>query len=390
MKKKLWIVSELFYPEETSTAYILTEIANKLSEKYEVEAICGPAVYEKSKKDHSQIDCKVVISRISYRALDKNKLYGRLYNFCILSLLIFFKIILNVRKNDKVLIVTNPAPLIVLASLARRIKRFHLSILVHDVFPENTIPARIIKNKDSSYYKILRYIFNKGYSAADQLIVLGRDMYEIFTRKVKDKSRIYIIENWADVFNIVPVKRDSNGLVTFQYAGNLGRVQGLIPLLNIVKETSNDDLHFDFFGTGAVEEDMKLFISDNFLSNVLMHGAYSRNQQNEILNNCDIAIITLADQMYGLGVPSKAYNILASGKPILFIGDSNSEIALMVKENNIGFVFEASDHTGLVSFFKSINSESMDMLTEMGQRARKLAEERYSKSYILDKFNQVL
>lgn len=44
--QKLWIVSELFYPEESSTAFILTEIAEKLSEKYQVQALAGTSVYE--------------------------------------------------------------------------------------------------------------------------------------------------------------------------------------------------------------------------------------------------------------------------------------------------------------------------------------------------------
>lgn len=41
--------------------------------------------------------------------------------------------------------------------------------------------------------------------------------------------------------------------------------------------------------------------------------------------------------MYGLGVPSKTYNILASGRPILFFGPKNSEIDLLVRENGIGY-----------------------------------------------------
>ncbi|MDL2290460.1 hypothetical protein LJB95_03550, partial [Paludibacteraceae bacterium OttesenSCG-928-F17] len=47
---KLWIVSELFYPDETGTGYILTKIANRLTQKYDVNVICGPTVYDKDKK----------------------------------------------------------------------------------------------------------------------------------------------------------------------------------------------------------------------------------------------------------------------------------------------------------------------------------------------------
>ena len=48
-KQRLWIISELFYPDETSTGYILTDMANKLVEKYDVHVICGPEIYDKKK-----------------------------------------------------------------------------------------------------------------------------------------------------------------------------------------------------------------------------------------------------------------------------------------------------------------------------------------------------
>ena len=47
--------------------------------------------------------------------------------------------------------------------------------------------------------------------------------------------------------------------------------------------------------------------------------------------------------MYGLGVPSKSYNILSAQKPILFIGNKKSEIALMIEENNIGWTIDNND-----------------------------------------------
>ena len=49
MRQSLWIMSELFPPEETSTGYIMGEIANAMARKYEVKVICGPSVYDSQK-----------------------------------------------------------------------------------------------------------------------------------------------------------------------------------------------------------------------------------------------------------------------------------------------------------------------------------------------------
>ena len=106
---------------------------------------------------------------------------------------------------------------------------------------------------------------------------------------------------------------------------------------------------------------------------VYFHGAYFRRQQNEVLAACHIAVVTLQKGMYGLGVPSKTYNILASGRPILFFGPENSEIAQLVKEKHIGYC----------GWPKKWNIEE---LAEMGKRARDLAIKDYSKATILNKF----
>ena len=59
-KQTLWIVTELFPPDETSTSYILGEIANAMVEKYQVKVICGPEIYDKRKKLDENVSTKVV------------------------------------------------------------------------------------------------------------------------------------------------------------------------------------------------------------------------------------------------------------------------------------------------------------------------------------------
>lgn len=394
MKPKLWIATELFFPEETSTAFILTKIANFLSQRFEVEVICAAPATDRSTKISEGYFLKedIRIRKVTSRFQNKNSLISRSFRFLSLSLSIFFKLIFKVKKGDKVFIVTNPAPLIVLAAIAKKIKNFDLTVLVHDVFPENTVPAQIIRSENHWSYRFLKLIFDWGYASAETLIVLGRDMKEVVEEKVsrfRKKPVVQIIENWADIENIYPVNRDSiDEEVVFQYAGNIGRVQGLMELLLDIKNAGNPRLHFHFIGDGAVKKDMEAFVSHENLQNIFFGGNYKRNEQNEILNSCDIAIVTLSQGMYGLGVPSKTYNILAAGKPVMFIGNPNSEIGKLVSENGIGFVFAENDYDRRRSFFKNFNL-TKEELAVMGQKSRTLAIGDYSESKILEKFERV-
>lgn len=389
--KRLWIVTELFYPEETSTAYILTKIANHLAGTVDVNVICGPALYDGAGRQNvgGELDKRVKVHRVSGTKLNKNGLFTRVLRFAVLTWKLTKSLRKNLRKGDEILVVTNPAPILLSAAAIRKRRGNKLYLLVHDVFPENTIPAGIIKSEKSFLYKLLKSCFDKAYAAADTLIVLGRDMKIVVEDKILakgGKGNVVIVENWAELDKISPKRCMARGYVELQYAGNLGRVQGLMELLQCIKSSSNSFLHITFYGEGAVKAQMQNFVKEQEMANVSFKGSYKRDDQNEILNSCDLAVVTLADGMYGLGVPSKTYNILAAGKPILFIGDENSEVAMMLKEYGIGFVFGAHDTEGLVAFMDGLSPNSCSKLEIMGTKAREIAELYYSESAIMQKY----
>lgn len=392
-KTKLWIVTELFYPDQTSTAYILSKIANKMSERYDVNVITTDSLYQENISNSDKyfnLDESISVIRVKSKRLNKNSLIQRFIRLFTQSNSLFRELKNRVSSNEKVLIVTNPAPLIVKCAKLKKRRNFYLNILVHDVFPENTIPAGIIPSKKSLLFKIISKRYDKAYAAADKLIVLGRDMKDIVEQKIvrsKNIPEVVIIENWGDVENIKPEDKQRENHITIQYAGNIGRVQGLESFIDMFEESVNKTLVLDLWGDGAMTDILKKVVFDKGLNErVEFHGSYSREDQNHILNSADIALVTLAEGMYGLGVPSKTYNILAAGKPVLYIGDLNSEIALMVKEESVGYCFSQDDKEGIINFLNELQLGLLPELEEIGKRARRLAENKYSEDAILDKF----
>lgn len=397
--KKLWILSELFPPDETSTAFILGEIANVMTQKYEVKVIAGPEIYDKRKKldtEHRfEVNKDVEVLRVKGVDTDKNTFKGKATRFAVISYQLYQLAKQSIKKDDKVLLVTNPAPVVAMVSRLKKKIDFELNILVHDVFPENTAPAGLKLPKLA--YSVLKSIFDNAYGRADQLIALGRDMKEVLENKVaksKNPPRVTIIENWADLDIVSPIVKaaedDHKGSVVLEYAGNIGRVQGLQEMVEHLKAADNQNLSFHLWGTGAEESKLKAFVETNGMINVEFHGAYFRSKQSDVINSCDIALVTLTEGMYGLGVPSKTYNIMAAGKPVLFIGDARSEIALLVKEKGIGYVFEPEEHEKIVDFLRHISVEMLPELKEMGTKARKVAVEEYAKEIILNKFLEAI
>lgn len=400
-KCKLWIISEIFYPDQTTTAHILTEIARFMSKHYDVCVLAGPAGYEKGNTvtDVPEISGDIRVIRSSCIIKNKNNLFLRTLRQSILTLKLAANFIFRVSGRDKVLIVTNPAPLLFVMALLRTVKSVELSILVHDVFPENTLPAGIFKSSDHYLYRIIRCVFSWAYARADRLIVLGRDMEEVIREKIKKfnhQPEICVVENWSDSDKIFPVSRTHHlsGKYTTKiilgYAGNYGRVQGLMKLLACIEKVQNETVYFRFWGSGAVESEMRKFVTAHHLKKVEINGVFSRQEQLRILNSFDIAIVVLEEGMYGLGVPSKTYNLLAAGRPIVFIGNRNSEIARTVIENEIGWVFDESEEEKFISFLNCLGMENLKDLEDKGKRCRQIAESKYAKEIILEKFYSII
>lgn len=388
-RKTLWVISELFYPEETSTGYIMTEIANALTVKYDVKVICGPEVYDNNKKkdvnSKQVLNPSIELHRVKSITENKKNPLSRARKFMVVSNRLFKIAQKNIKREDVVLMVSNPFPLILFMAKLRKHRVFRWVMLVHDVFPEGIIKRFHLKGFVASW--VMR-MFNNAYAQTDTLISLGRDMCDLLASKTGNQTNIVQIENWADLETIHPLNKECQDNIVLQYAGNIGGAQGISQIIEYIKESGNPELKLDIWGSGSMEEVLKKLVVDMELSNVVsFRGPYFRSQQEQVLNDCDIAVVSLRSDMYGRGVPSKSYNILAAGKPILYIGPEGSEVALMVKKEKIGYAFSNDDKEGIVELLKSI---SKDELVEMGKRARQVAENHFSKQTILEKFCEVV
>lgn len=396
--KKIWIITEIYYPIKTSTGYYMTEIAESLASKgMNVSVICTASIYNRGEAASflkEEIRNSVHIYRVSPCYLSKDCFITRAIRLLYSSSKLFFKMLSLIQKDDKILIVTNPAFLLLMMPYFKWRKKCKYWILVHDIFPENLAAIQKIK-KSSFLYKILKLFYDKAYSKAVACISIGRDMAEILEGKIRSKKSIKLIPIWAENKDVYPMHKTNtklynllrlNNRFIFQFAGNLGYAQGLDNVLSAIALVNNANIHFLFIGGGAKFETIKEFSQSR--NNVSLIGFQDRSEQNDFLNTCDVAIVTLGLGMYGLGVPSKSYNIMAAGKPILMIGERNSEIALIIKEYNLGWVIEPNDPVALKDAFELIYDQRVN-LPSFQNNVRHVADTLYAKEVILEQYYQL-
>jgi len=377
--RNYWFVSEFYWPNENSTGHIITRIVDTFTIKNKANVI---TVGHINSEERNQNIHTIRIKENVF--LDKNKIFQRLIKLINLSIRIAVLIIQNIRQKDVVITVTNPAFILVFLAFVKLLKKNKLIIIVHDLFPENLLIAKIIKKKNI-LYKIAMKIFNFAYNKGDQLIVCGRDMQETLIKKVKDKNKVIYIPNFGDTDILFPIEKKKNTIIknlqienklVILFAGNIGRLQNIDYLINTAEILKEDDsIVFLFIGNGVFEDIIKDYSKRN--ANFIYIGNMDRNESSIFLNAGDIGIATLVPNIMGVGVPSKTYSYMATGKPIIAVMDNDAEIAMMVQEEGIGWVVDPNNPKQLAILLKQLKNDTMQIKIK-GEISYKLSKTKYS------------
>jgi glycosyltransferase involved in cell wall biosynthesis len=399
--RRLWVVSELYYPEETSTGYYMTRIAEGFVGQFTVKALCGQPNYSSrgTKAPKREVRRGVEIFRVAGTTLNKNVIIFRLVNMQTLSLSTFVKTIFNFREKDRILVVTNPPSMPFVIAIAALIRGAQYTLLIHDNYPEILLAAGKIR-ETSLLVTVLNYCNRWLFKHATKIIVVGRDMKVLLEQKTAGLDvSIDVIQNWAELDTVRPEARGENvllaelglaGKFVFLYAGNMGYPNDIETIVGAAKRLEVDpDIHFIFLGTGVKAPWLEREITVSGLTNITLLSPRPRSEQITFLNACDVALVSLVDKMLGVSMPSRTYNILAAGKPILALAEPDSELATVIDEDRVGWHIRPGNAEELVLAICRIY-DARGELAGYSQRARRSALEKYSFEAAMSKYRSAM
>ena len=400
-RKRLWVVTELYYPENNQTGYYMTGIAEGLTEKYKVRVICGQPNYAARGTRAPKRDSHkgVEIERVWSTTLDKNVLGLRLVNMLTQGAAMFFKSLWNFKKNEDVLVVSAPPTLPFVTALAAKLRGASYTLVIQDKYPETLIAVGKLK-ADGIPAKFLQRLNVGLYAGAKKIIVVGRDMRELIDSQLPPtlpKTPIDVIQNWASLEEVKPLCRDDNPLLrelglldkfVFLYAGNMGHPQDIESIVECIKKFKEDErFHFLFIGSGVKRKWLEKEVRDGNLQNATILEPLPRSQQNLFLNACDVGLVPLIRGMRGLAMPSRTYNILAAGKPVLALTENDSEVAQVIEDDEVGWYVPPDKPDELRQMIEKIYTER-HKIPEMQIRARKSALEKHSLESAREKYRK--
>lgn len=299
------------------------------------------------------------------------------------------------RHVDVVISTSTPLTVGFPALILKWFKKIPYIFEVRDLWPEVPIQMGALSNPVLQW--IARSFEKIIYRNAVHVITLSPGMQDGVTKYISER-KTSMIPNMAKIDKFWPRKKNWDYLKeldlssnTFKviHFGSLGVANGAEYIIDAAALLTNiTDIEFLFVGGGSTESDLKQKTHDLNLTNVKFLGAFPMKQTSEIVNLCQVSIVSFRDiPILYTNSPNKLFDSLSAGLPILV--NSRGWTKDLVENLQCGFFVDPQSPQDLADrvLFLYNNPE---LAKEIGSKSRFLAETKYDKKILSEQFVRVV
>lgn len=426
-KKKILFFAHYYYPDTASTGQLLKDQAEGMLDKFEVTVICvvpsyGGIIEEKYKTQKYYFEelNGVKIIRVRVPEFRKTNKMSRVKNI----LAYFFGALGASRKagkQDYVFTISQP-PILggLLGVLGKWQKHAKMIYCIQDFNPEQIMAVHYSENKLILKAMMMADKFSCRHS--DLVVTVGRDLVETLKTRFKNKKvpKYTMINNWIDEKEVYPLPEDNERVLAFRkkyglegkfvimYSGNIGLYYDLEKLVKVLKQfrkgytingvyekgpkTPNGrEVVFAFVGTGSVLDKLVMYTKKHHFENIIFIPYQNKQDLIYSLNAGNVHWCVNAKGIKGVSCPSKAYGIMAAGKPIIGVLENGTEIRSLIEECNCGKCCEPGDYIKIADILRWYieNSETAEVKV-MGENGRKYLENNLTKDISIKKYMKII
>jgi colanic acid biosynthesis glycosyl transferase WcaI len=340
---KVVIVSQHYPPDSSTTAAIISKISEHLAAETPVLVLSGTSG---SATNDSTPSNRPAVIEIKNRIPAKAALIKRAAAEASFTLRAFMALLKRLQRGDVAITVTAPFMLPYAVAAAARLKRARSVLIMHDLYPDVLVMAGLLKPA-SIIAKAIRAANVLMFRALDAVVIIGRDTERLLLRyRGITPDKIRFIPNWATLAPAVrPIRPDNRyrrphaARFLAGLSGNLGFTHDPLIVFEAARSLRDDpDIHFLLSGWGVGFERLKELQSQASLPNVTLVDRVEDENLEEFLSAANVWLIPYRKNAAGVSVPSRFYNLLAVGRPVILVSEPDAEAALTVTEHDVGWV----------------------------------------------------
>jgi colanic acid biosynthesis glycosyl transferase WcaI len=268
---------------------------------------------------------------------------------------------------------------------------------LEDLFPEAAVAAGYLRNP-----RIITFFSKMAefqYRRATHITLIAEAFRQNLLARNVPVSKMTWIPVWADPDFVRPLPKNNafrtrqrlEGKFVVLYAGNLGATSCLEDVLQAAArlQPEEKEICFVLIGEGLRKNELLAATRQHNLQNVRFLPFQPRETFPEVLAAADVNLVTLNVASAQSSLPSKVFNGMASGRPVLAITPPESELTRLVTSARCGVALPPGQPRALAEQILFLK-EHPEVCAEMGRCGRAQLESRYARRQCVDRYEAML
>ena len=372
------VLNEYFPPDTSATAKNAALVVEALAERHQVTVLAGRPSYDPTEHHppyllRREVRGNLTVERVGSTAFPRFHMSRRVCNY--LSYLTLAVPRALAIRCDVILAMTDPPIEGIAGALVSKLSGRPFVYNIRDMYPDMAIGGGIFQ--PGSWIRGWEALHRRALRHATRVIVLGEDMRERILAKGVDPARIAVVRDAVPFPENLPladhpVVREIRGEFRFLlvHAGNLGFYGAWQTLVSCARMLESEGVGLVFVGEGASKQ--KIEEAARGCRNVRFLPFRPAVEVPYVMAAGDLHVVTVKRGLEGVVVPSKVYNILAAGRPLLAVATQETEVARFALRDGCGLAADPDDPAAVAEAVRGVLN-APEQLMRMGQNARQLA-----------------
>lgn len=318
----------------------------------------------------------------TYATNSKKPLARILSMFSLATTILAFGLKIRKVRNYDLVIVQSPTLPVATSAVVLFKKIYGKKVIanISDIWPDTAVELGAMK-KGSRPYRVMAWMERFIYRNSDAHQGQSNEICEHIKQFGFDKPSFL----YRNLQHSLPHALPKNERKPFKivYAGLLGVAQDILSLIENI-DFKKMGAEFHLYGSGNQVEKIKEYIAGNDVS-VFYHGSLPKEKMVEVIAGYNASIVPLVVRIHG-AVPSKTFDLMPLGVPILFCG--GGEGAQIVRDYNVGLISPPGDYHALESNIVTLISMPDDEYEALRQNCIKASSTDFSFDRQMERYVQ--
>lgn len=302
----------------------------------------------------------------------------------------------RVSAPDVWLVYSSPATAALPALLASRKRRAPVCLLIQDLWPDSVVDSGFLASGSvPTVQRILHRFCDWTYRRAAAIGVISPSMELILRQRGVPQRKLFQTPNPGPSLSDLSgfrsaVSRADLGLPAgrlFMYAGNLGELQALEPVLQAFRQVP--EASFVLVGDGVERSRLQAMVQGWGVPNIHFYGVQPADRAEQLIRAGDVSVLSLQDTpLLRATMPSKVQSVLGAGRPVL--AHAAGDVADLVNRERCGWTAAPGDVAAMVDLIRTGCRASPGHLAAVGDRGRAYAAEAFSPDVVLDRLEAMM